>query len=77
MGSGGIYLDLESQRNLNKLADPEHYLSQREDRLVILDESPRVPGLFPSLRGLIDEGRERGQRNGRFCCWVRCVYDRR
>lgn len=62
----GIYLDLESQRDLSKLADPEDYLSQREDRLVILDEIQRVPELFPSLRGLIDEGRSRGLREGRF-----------
>ena len=65
-GRDGIYLDLESQRDLSKLADPEHYLSQREERLVILDEIQQVPGLFPSLRGLIDEGRERGLRSGRF-----------
>lgn len=63
---GGIYLDLESQRDLNKLSDPEDYLSQREDHLVILDEIQRVPELFPSLRGLIDEGRTRGLRDGRF-----------
>ena len=62
----GIYLDLESRRDLAKLTDPEDYLSQREDRLVILDEIQRVPGLFPSLRGLIDKGRERGRRAGRF-----------
>ena len=30
----GIYLDLESQRDLSKLSDPEDYLSHREDRLV-------------------------------------------
>lgn len=63
---GGLYLDLESQRDLSKLSDPEDYLSQREDRLVILDEIQRVPELFPSLRGLIDEGRSRGLREGRF-----------
>lgn len=62
----GIYLDLESQRDLTKLTDPEHYLSQREDRLVTLDEIQRVPELFPSLRSLIDEGRSRGHRFGRF-----------
>jgi predicted AAA+ superfamily ATPase len=65
-GLGGIYLDLESQRDLSKLSDPENYLSQREDRLVILDEIQRAPELFPSLRGLIDEGRSRGFRQGRF-----------
>ena len=62
----GIYLDLESHRDLSKLSDPEDYLSQREDKLVILDEIQRVPELFPSLRGLIDEGRSRGLREGRF-----------
>lgn len=62
----GIYLDLESQRDLSKLSDPEDYLSRREDKLVILDEIQRVPELFPSLRGLIDEGRTRGLREARF-----------
>lgn len=62
----GLYLDLESQRDLRKLSDPEDYLSQRESQLVVLDEVQRVPDLFPSLRGLIDDGRARGLRTGRF-----------
>jgi hypothetical protein len=62
----GLYIDLESQRDLRKLSDPEDYLGKREDRLVILDEIQRLPGLFPSLRGLIDEGRAKGFRSGRF-----------
>ncbi len=62
----GLYLDLESQRDLRKLSDPEDYLSRRSDKLVILDEIQRVPDLFPSLRGLIDEGRTKGRRSGRF-----------
>jgi hypothetical protein len=64
--SGGLYLDLESQRDIRKLSDPEDYLSQRESQLVVLDEIQRVPELFPSLRGLIDDGRTRGLRAGRF-----------
>ncbi len=64
--TGGIYLDLESQRDLRKLSDPEDYLSQRENQLVVLDEVQRAPDLFPSLRGLIDDGRSRGLRAGRF-----------
>lgn len=64
--SGGIYLDLESQRDIRKLSDPEDYLSQRESHLVVLDEIQRVPDLFPSLRSLIDDGRTRGFRAGRF-----------
>lgn len=60
------YLDLESQRDQRKLTDPEDYLSQREDQLVILDEIQRLPELFTSLRGLIDEGRSKGNPTGRF-----------
>lgn len=61
-----IYLDLESPADRGKLAEPELYLPQHEDKLVILDEIQRVPELFPSLRGLIDAGRRRGRRCGRF-----------
>lgn len=65
-----IYLDLESEADRAKLAEPELYLSQHADKLVILDEIQRTPQLFQSLRGLIDAGRRRrqGQRrgNGRF-----------
>lgn len=61
-----VYLDLESRSDRDKLADPELYLSQYEDRLVILDEIHRAPELFATLRGLIDAGRRRGRRAGRF-----------
>ena len=33
---------------------------------MVLDEIHRAPGLFPELRGLIDAGRRRGHRTGRF-----------
>ncbi len=61
-----VYLDLESPADLARLFDPELYLADHEDRLVILDEVHRLPGLFQSLRGLIDRGRRRGRRAGRF-----------
>jgi predicted AAA+ superfamily ATPase len=61
-----VYLDLESESDRAKLADPELYLSQHADKLVVLDEIQRVPELFPKLRGLIDAGRRKGQRFGRF-----------
>ncbi len=61
-----VYLDLESPTDLARLSDPELYLADHEDRLVILDEVHRLPGLFQSLRGLIDRGRRRGRRAGRF-----------
>ena len=61
-----IYLDLESEADRAKLAEPELYLSQHEDKLVILDEIQRTPQLFRTLRGLIDAGRRRGRGKGRF-----------
>jgi predicted AAA+ superfamily ATPase len=61
-----IYLDLESEADRAKLAEPELYLAQHADKLVILDEIQRTPQLFQSLRGLIDAGRRRGQGKGRF-----------
>lgn len=64
--SSSIYLDLESDADLAKLAEPELFLGAHEDQLVIIDEVQRVPGLFRSLRGLIDRGRRRGRRAGRF-----------
>lgn len=61
-----LYLDLESEQDLAKLVQPELYLADHLDRLVILDEVHRVPGLFPVLRGLIDQGRRAGRRAGRY-----------
>ena len=63
---GCIYLDLESIADRNKLSDPEAYLARFDDRLVILDEVQRLPGLFQPLRGLIDQGRRKGITHGRF-----------
>ncbi|MCA9468467.1 MAG: ATP-binding protein, partial [Nitrospira sp.] len=61
-----IYLDLESPADRHKLRDPALYLTEHEDRLVILDEVHRIPELFQTLRGLIDQGRRRGHTVGRF-----------
>ena len=61
-----LYLDLESTEDRRKLADPVFFLRQYEERLVVLDEIHRVPELFSALRGLIDQGRRRGHRTGRF-----------
>jgi predicted AAA+ superfamily ATPase len=65
-GRPAVYLDLESEADRAKLTEPELYLSQHEDKLVILDEIQRTPQLFRSLRGLIDAGRRRGRGKGRF-----------
>ena len=61
-----VYLDLESPADRARVSNPELYLADHEDRLVILDEVHRLPGLFQSLRGLIDRGRRRGRRARRF-----------
>lgn len=63
---GALYLDLESERDRAKLGEAELYLEQHLDRLVILDEVHRAPGLFPVLRGLIDHARRQGAANGRY-----------
>lgn len=57
-----VYLDLELPSDLARLQEPELYLEQFRDRLVIIDEVQRLPGLFPLLRALID----RLRRPGRF-----------
>jgi len=61
-----LYLDLEAREDRLKLSEPALFLKQFEDRLVILDEIHRVPDLFPTLRGIIDQGRRKGLRTGRF-----------
>jgi predicted AAA+ superfamily ATPase len=59
-----IYLDLESEQDRAKLEQPELYLADHLQRLVIFDEIHRAPGLFPILRGLIDRGRCSGRKAG-------------
>ncbi|NOS73547.1 MAG: AAA family ATPase, partial [Methyloglobulus sp.] len=61
-----VYLDLESTADQAKLHDAELYLAEHQDKLVILDEIQRTPGLFQNLRGLIDKGRREGRRSNRF-----------
>ena len=61
-----VYLDLESPQQRERLADPEMYLSEYQDALVVLDEVQNLPEVFQVLRVLIDRGREQGIRSGRF-----------
>jgi len=56
-----IYLDLELTSDMNKLLEPELYLSQHLDKLVIIDEIQRMPGLFPLIRALVDQNRVPGR----------------
>ncbi|MEK6726749.1 MAG: ATP-binding protein [Deltaproteobacteria bacterium] len=56
-----VYLDLEHPSDLNRLSDPELYLSQFTDTLVIIDELQRKPSLFPVIRALVDHKRKAGR----------------
>uniref|UniRef100_UPI00404B5BDB ATP-binding protein n=1 Tax=Fulvivirga sp. TaxID=1931237 RepID=UPI00404B5BDB len=56
-----IYLDLERNSDLNKLNEPELFLSIHADKTVILDEIQHKPELFPLLRSLVDEERRPGR----------------
>jgi predicted AAA+ superfamily ATPase len=61
-----LYLDLEASADLARVSEPSLFLQRHANKLVILDEVQRLPGLFAELRGLIDAGRRQGQANGRF-----------
>lgn len=56
-----IYLDLELTRDYEKLDDPETFLKQFEDKLIIIDEVQRKRELFPVLRAIIDQKRVPGR----------------
>lgn len=61
-----VYLDLERPADLHRLDDADAYLRSQTDRLVVIDEIHRAPGLFPILRGIMDGRRQRGNRAGHF-----------
>lgn len=56
-----VYLDLELPSDLNKLREPELYLQQFPNSLVIIDEIQRMPDLFPLLQALVDQNRVPGR----------------
>lgn len=61
-----LYLDLETQTDRDKIINPQLFLSEYPNHLVILDEIHRVPEIFQELRGIIDERRRAGNRVGHF-----------
>lgn len=65
-GRDAVYLDLESEADRARLAEPELYFADHASELVVLDEIQRAPGIFEALRGTIDRGRREGQGLGRF-----------
>jgi len=54
-----VYLDLERSSDLDKLQDAELFLTHQKDKCVILDEIQRLPELFPLIRSLVDDDRNR------------------
>jgi predicted AAA+ superfamily ATPase len=50
-----IYLDLERQRDLEKLDDAESFFTYNKNNLICIDEIQRKPELFPIIRSLVDE----------------------
>lgn len=57
-----IYIDLEKPSDRIKMSDPEYFLNQYLDRLVIMDEVQRMPSLFEILRGMIDIRKRKGYK---------------
>lgn len=56
-----LYLDLELPSDVKKLAEPELYLIQHQDKLIIIDEIQLKPTLFPLIRALVDKHRRPGR----------------
>ncbi|HEY6989354.1 MAG TPA: ATP-binding protein [Bryobacteraceae bacterium] len=61
-----VYVDLELPSDRAKLSDPELYFAAHEKQLVILDEIHRAPGIFQTLRSIIDQRRRKGRRTQQF-----------
>ena len=59
--SKSLYLDLELDSDLRRLADAEAFLKFHQDKCIILDEVQRMPELFPLLRALVDQDRRAGR----------------
>ncbi len=57
-----VYLDLESPEDLIKLTDPLLFLSQRQGKLIVIDEIQRKPDLFTVLRVLVYKARQSGDK---------------
>ena len=61
-----LYLDLERAADRRRLEDAGAFLRAQPGKLVVIDEIHRAPGLFESLRGIIDERRRSGDQAGHF-----------
>lgn len=60
--NSSLYLDLELPSDYNKLNEPELFLNEQKNKLIIIDEIQQKPELFSVIRALVDQDR----KNGRF-----------
>ncbi len=73
--TGSRYLDLERPADRRRLDDADSYLRAQAPRLVVLDEVHRMPDVFEVLRGVIDDNRRAGHRNGQFLLLGSASFD--
>jgi len=59
--SGALYLDLERDKDRNKLSNLEAFFEINHDRFICLDEIQRTPEIFPFIRGYLDRQQRAGQ----------------
>ncbi len=57
-----LYLDLDRPSDIAKLQDPEYFLLQHMDKLVVLDEIQRMPHILPILRSIVDQRKQMGDK---------------
>lgn len=61
-----VYLDLENRIDLQTAKEIELFHSINKENLIILDEVQGLPEIFAPIRGLIDQERRTGRKNGNF-----------
>jgi hypothetical protein len=61
-----LYLDLELISGRRLIQDPESFFIAHHERLIVLDEVQRLPEIFATLRGVIDQRRMAGESAGQF-----------
>src|SRR5690348_14085820 len=66
LGHKAVYVDLELPSDRAKLSEPELYFAAHEKQLVILDEIHRAPGIFQTVRSIIDRRYKKGWRTQQF-----------
>jgi len=63
---GSVYVDLERPADRRRMDDADAFLRAQAPLLVVIDEVHRLPSLFTTLRGIIDDNRAAGFRTGQF-----------